>query len=370
MPAPVDDTVDLTPAQRECFSEFLPVSGYIGSVGSPTPAMHFRVTARDGYLNGGGSSFDDVVLTIDPTKGPFAVTSQSAPGTTAQGGLPLAVAWSVNGTQTLAPQVRITMSTDGGAHFDRVLAASTANDGSEAVVLPDAPTTHARIKIEAVGNYFFDTNDAEFTVKAADSVAPNTTITSGPKQNSVVLSKTVHLGYQSTEAGSSFVCLVDGLDTPCGTATATLMGLKAGTHTFSVAARDVSGNTDASPATRTFTVPVDDPKLKHKGDWKIVKKSGAFGGDFSKSSTKGDKLTYSIHDVKKIVLVVSTGKKLGPVKVYLGDKLLKTIKLEGKSHTKVLRTAASFPGPRSGKLKIVVGKDKQVRIEGVALVAG
>ena len=87
------------------------------------------------------------------------------------------------------------MSTDGGKNFDRVLAASTPNDGSEAVVLPDAPTTHARIKIEAVGNYFFDTNDAEFTVTAADTVAPNTTITSGPKQNSVVLSKTVHLGY-------------------------------------------------------------------------------------------------------------------------------------------------------------------------------
>ena len=254
--------------------------------------------------------------------------------------------------------------------FDRVLAAATPNDGVQKVVLPDAPTTHARLKIEAVDNYFFDTNDAEFTVKAADTVAPNTTITSGPKQNSVVLSKTVHLGYSSTEAGSSFVCLVDALDTPCGTATLTLMGLKAGTHTFSVAARDVSGNTDASPAIRTFTVPVDDPKLKHKGDWKISKSSGAFGGDYSKSSTKGDKLTYSIHDVTKIVLVVSTGKNLGPVKVYLGDKLLKTIKLEGKSHTKVLRTAASFTGPRSGKLKIVVAKDKQVRIEGVALVDG
>jgi hypothetical protein len=148
------------------------------------------------------------------------------------------------------------------------------------------------------------------------------------------------------------------------------MGLKAGTHIFAVAARDVSGNIDASAATRTFTVPLDDPKLEHKGDWKISKASGAYGGDYSKSSTKGDKLTYSVHDIKKIVLVVSTGKKLGPVKVYLGDKLLKTIDLEGKSHTKVLKTAASFSGPKSGKLKIVVAKNKQVRIEGVALVSG
>ena len=88
----------LPPALLDCYSEYLPTPGYVGTAGSTTPAMHFRVTARDAYLNGGGTSSDDVVLTLDPTKGPFAVTSQSAPGTAAQGGLPLAVAWSVNGT--------------------------------------------------------------------------------------------------------------------------------------------------------------------------------------------------------------------------------------------------------------------------------
>ncbi len=367
---PADDAVALTPAQRECFSEFLPVPGYIGSVGSPTAAMHFRVTARDGFLNGGGSSFDDVVLTIDPTKGPFEVTSQATPGGSAQAGTPLTVAWKPNHTETLAPTVKVTMSTNGGATFDQVLAASTPNDGSEALVLPNVPTTHARIKIEAVGNYFFDVNDAEFTVTAADTAAPDTSITSGPSEDSVVLSKSVHLAYTSSEAGSTFACLVDGLATPCGTAAVTLMGLKAGTHTFSVAARDAAGNIDASAAERTFTVPVDDPKLKHKGDWKIKKTSGAFGGDFSKSSTKDDKLTYEVHDVTRIVLVVGTGKKFGPVKVYLGKKFLKTIRLKGKQHGMLIRTAAVFNGPRSGKLKIVVDKDKPVRIEGVALVDG
>ena len=262
------------------------------------------------------------------------------------------------------------MSTDGGATFGHVLAASTPNDGSRHWSCPTSPTTHARIKIEAVDNYFFDINDAEFTVTAADTAAPDTSITSGPTEDSVVLSQSVHLSYASTEAGSTFACSVDGLLTPCGTAGATLIGLKAGTHTFSVAARDVAGNTDASPATRTFTVPVDDPKLKHKGDWKNKLASGAFGGDYSKSSTKGDKLTYAVHDVTRIVLVVGTGKKFGPVKVYLGKKFLKTIRLKGQHHGMLIRTAATFNGPRSGKLRIVVDKDKPVRIEGVALVDG
>ena len=45
-----------------------------------------------------------------------------------------------------------------------MLAASTANDGSETVTLPEVGTDRARLKVEAVGNYFFDVNDADFTI--------------------------------------------------------------------------------------------------------------------------------------------------------------------------------------------------------------
>ena len=43
-----------------------------------------------------------------------------------------------------------------------------------------------------------------------------------------------------------------------------------GTHTFSVAAVDSSGVADASPATETVTVPIDDGRLVRKGSWKRV----------------------------------------------------------------------------------------------------
>ena len=56
------------------------------------------------------------------------------------------------------------MSTDGGLTYPLVLAASTPNDGSEAVTIPEVLTTTARVKIEAVGNIFFDVSNTNFTV--------------------------------------------------------------------------------------------------------------------------------------------------------------------------------------------------------------
>ena len=113
-------------------------------------------------------SFTDVVVTVTNTSGPFAVT---APNT--------AVSWAGNSSQTItwtvanttaAPvscaNVKILLSTDGGQTFPTLLVASTANDGSEVVTIPNTPTTTARIKVEAVGNIFFDISNTNFTITA------------------------------------------------------------------------------------------------------------------------------------------------------------------------------------------------------------
>ena len=68
-----------------CFSEFLPVKGYVGTAGSKTPAMHFRLTARDAVPGGGGVGHDDVTLRIDHQAGPFLVSS-FAEGGSVKGG--------------------------------------------------------------------------------------------------------------------------------------------------------------------------------------------------------------------------------------------------------------------------------------------
>lgn len=147
----------------DCYSEFLPVKGYKGRPGSKRPAMHFRLTVRDGYENGGGVDYDDVVLKIDRKAGPFLVTSQRTKGLSLRGGSSQTVTWKVNNTQRLAKDVRILVTTDGGKTWKRL--AKTANDGSASVRLPNGSAKKARIMIEAVGNYFFAVNDRWFRIR-------------------------------------------------------------------------------------------------------------------------------------------------------------------------------------------------------------
>jgi hypothetical protein len=136
------------------------------SLPTTTRTMTFRVTARDNRSGGGGFSTDTTTVTSRADAGPFVVT---APNTN--------VSWPVGSTQTVtwdvantaaapvsAANVRILLSTNGGTSFPTVLVASTPNDGSQTVVVPAGTTTTARIKVEAVGNVFFDVSNANFQV--------------------------------------------------------------------------------------------------------------------------------------------------------------------------------------------------------------
>ncbi len=356
--------VRLDPALVECYSEYLPKPGYVGTPEAGVPAMHFRLTARDLFPTGGGVSYADVTLRLDPTAGPFLVTSQATPGATVAGGTAVPVTWAVNNTQALAPNVKITASTDGGQTFGTVLAASTPNDGSEPLTMPNVTAADVRIKIEAVGNYFFDVNDASF--KLAASPAPETTITSGPDDDSVVLERKVDFRYSSSSAAGTFACTVDGDAVPCS-ASGKSRRFSAGTHVFTVAAVNVAGVADATPATRTFTVPRDDNKLGRDGRWRKVKQGKAFGNDYVTSRDKGASLSTRIRKATEVALVVSTRKDAGSVKVFVGNKRVKTISLKGKNRVNRLRYVR-FDDETSGELRIVVGKNKPVRIEGVAVV--
>jgi Hypothetical glycosyl hydrolase family 15 len=86
----------------------------------------------------------------------------------------------------------------------------------------------------------------------ADTTPPETTITSGPAPT--ITSTSADFGISSSEAGSSFECRLDGSRwSPC-TSPKSYTGLAAGTHTFEARATDAAGNTDESPAARSFTV--------------------------------------------------------------------------------------------------------------------
>ncbi len=130
--------------------------------------LNFRVTARDNRVGSGGVNEDTVVLTVDNNSGPFLVTSPNT-NVSLTGGTTQTIMWSVNNTNVApvnAVNVKISLSTDGGNTFPTVLAASTTNDGNESVVLPNITTTSARIKVEAVGNIFFDISNSNFSITA------------------------------------------------------------------------------------------------------------------------------------------------------------------------------------------------------------
>ncbi|WP_418058803.1 hypothetical protein [Pimelobacter simplex] len=98
------------------------------------------------------------------------------------------------------------------------------------------------------------------TLAPPDHTAPETTITAGPAQGARVTTGTVTFAFSSNEPGSTFTCTLDDRPLAGCTSPLTLRGLAAGAHTFSVAAIDAAGNADRSPARRSFTVALPDPR--------------------------------------------------------------------------------------------------------------
>jgi uncharacterized delta-60 repeat protein len=95
-----------------------------------------------------------------------------------------------------------------------------------------------------------------FTV---DTVAPDTTITSGPVDGSTITTATPTFAFTASEPGAGFQCRVDSAAFGACTPPHTTPALADGQHTFEVRAVDAAGNVDANPATRTFTVDATPP---------------------------------------------------------------------------------------------------------------
>lgn len=127
--------------------------------------MNFQVIARDSRAGGGGINTATAQVVVAGT-GPFAVTAPNTNVTWFLGSNPV-VTWNTGGSESApinAANVRILLSTDGGVTFPTTLIASTPNDGSEAVVSPNLVSSTARVRVEPIGNIFFDVSDTNFTI--------------------------------------------------------------------------------------------------------------------------------------------------------------------------------------------------------------
>ena len=157
------NNANVPPSSYDCGRATLCMTGEL--LPSITRAMTFQVVARDNRADGGGINTATATVNVNGSAGPFKLIGGNVGNVPANSFL--VIPWDVANTNAApinAANVKISLSTDGGQTYPYVLAASTANDGDEAVLIPNVATTTARIKIEAVGNIFFDVTDADFRI--------------------------------------------------------------------------------------------------------------------------------------------------------------------------------------------------------------
>jgi len=235
------------------------------ALSSVSRTLHFRLTVRDNapYSSTapesiGQTNFADMTVTVSNTSGPFSVT---APNTNVSwaGNSSQTVTWNVAST-TASPvscaNVKISISTDGGTTFS-TLVASTANDGSEVVTVPNTPTTTARIKVEAVGNIFFDISNTNFTITSGSGcAAPAGLIASALTNTSATVGWTAVSGavsYDVDYKAASSATWINAATATTATSTG-LTGLTAGTtYDYRVRTNCASGSSSYSAAQFTTT---------------------------------------------------------------------------------------------------------------------
>ena len=221
--------------------------------------MRFRLTARDNRAGGGGVCFDSTSIKVDATALSFVVTSPTASGIVWQANEFRTITWNPS-TTAAAPigctNVTIQLSTDGGFTYAVTILASTANDGTEEIQVPNNITTQARIRVMAVGNVFYNISNNNFTIQAsgvtgfvfnnpADVAAcalpnPSTTIRTGAVNgfaNPITLSASgvpggtmVSFGTNPVTPGSTSTVTLNNANTLAnGTYTITITGTATGT---------------------------------------------------------------------------------------------------------------------------------------------
>ena len=152
--------------------------------------LNFRLTVNDNHqfnykgvmINASGINSDDIKITVVDNGGAFEVISQQEEESYT-GGSTQTVEWEVSGTDQEpinTENVEIRLSIDGGLTFPIVLLNSTPNNGTAEVTLPNIHTNLARIKVQAIDNYFFSINSHNFTINQDKSLSGINITSSSP----------------------------------------------------------------------------------------------------------------------------------------------------------------------------------------------
>ena len=163
-----------------------------------------------------------------------------------------------SGTITVA-EATFAFSSEVGATFECSLDGATysaCTSPKSYTNLPNGAHTFAVRAKDGAGNVDATPASRTFTVDAPpppqDTTAPETTIDSGPL--GTVREKSATFAFSSSEASSAFECKLDNAAFNACSAPKKYTGIANGSHTFQVRAIDPAGNTDATPASRTWAV--------------------------------------------------------------------------------------------------------------------
>ena len=239
-------------------------SGPSGTVSSTSAAFTFSATEAGSTFQASldGAAFGAVpagYTGLSQGTHTFEVRAIDAAGNIDQ--TPASRTWTVD---TVAPDTTITSgpsgtvsSTSAAFTFSGTEAGSTFQASLDGAAFGAVPAGYTGLSqgthtfevraIDAAGNIDQTAASRTWTV---DTVAPDTTITSGP--SGTVSSTSAAFTFSGTEAGSTFQASLDGA--AFGAVPAGYTGLSQGTHTFEVRAIDAAGNIDQTAASRTWTV--------------------------------------------------------------------------------------------------------------------
>ncbi|MBK8988127.1 MAG: DUF11 domain-containing protein [Chloroflexi bacterium] len=170
-------TAVTTPART--FPKIADIVNNTQTIGEILPAttrpLTFRLTVRDNHVSpsAGGVAYDTIAFNSTTAAGPFQVTLPNTAVTWPSNSIQT-VTWNVANTN-LAPvscsAVDIALSTDGGYTYPVSLAAGVANDGSQAILVPQNLTTTARVRVACATNIFFDISNTNFTIEQGAATA-------------------------------------------------------------------------------------------------------------------------------------------------------------------------------------------------------